>query len=287
MTALEPGSSTVLSGFENGFEKEEKEIVVLLKDCCNGARFFEKNWLIPSVNFIASVDEATGEMIKEEGRIEWIIENAPSRKGWGYDFKQYGIYRLLVRKCFTKELSPFQSAFMNNRYMLIKILERDVSNDKLEEYKEYLSKPVLIETKYGDFELDRSLSWFSTDIELFGFDIFECLETDEDNGDTADGALQAFLKTAEDFEEFDKKVKESAAKNLLDLANDWLQDNDEAETDEITKEMFIDSIEISEMTVSPDGSITLYYDDGDMFWGHAIEISVEPDGTVSDANIAG
>lgn len=51
--------------------------------------------------------------------------------------------------------------------------------------------------------------------------------------------------------------------------------------------MFIDSIEISEMTVSPDGSITLYYDDGDMFWGHAIEISVEPDGTVSDANIAG
>ena len=95
------------------------------------------------------------------------------------------------------------------------------------------------------------------------------------------------MKTAEDFEEFDKKVKESAAKNLLDLANDWLQDNDEAETDEITKEMFIDSIEISEMTVSPDGSITLYYDDGDMFWGHAIEISVEPDGTVSDANIAG
>ena len=60
----------MLSGFENGFEKEEKEIVVLLKDCCNGARFFEKNWLIPSVNFIASVDEATGEMIKEEGRIE-------------------------------------------------------------------------------------------------------------------------------------------------------------------------------------------------------------------------
>lgn len=277
----------MLSGFENEFEKEEKEIVVLLKDCCNGAIFFEKNWLIPSVDFIASVDEATGEMIKEEGTIEWIIENAPSRKGWGYDFKQYGIYRLLVRKCFPKELSPFQSAIMNNRYMLIKILERDVSNDKLEEYKEYLLKPVLIETKYGDFELDRSLSEFCTDIELFGFDIFVGLETDEDNGDTADGALQAFLKTAEDFEEFDKKVKEFAAKNLLDLANDWLQDNDEAETDEITKEMFIDSIEISEMTVSPDGSITLYYDDGNMFWRHAIEISVEPDGTVSDAYISG
>ena len=41
------------------------------------------------------------------------------------------------------------------------------------------------------------------------------------------------------------------------------------------------------MTVSPHGYITLYYNDGDMFWGHAIEITVEEDGTVSDANIAG
>ncbi len=278
----------MLAEFEAGYEKEEKEIVVLLKDQCKGASVFEKKWLIPSVNFIASIDETTGEMLKEEGRIEWIIENDPSRKGWGYDFKQYGIYRLLVRKCVQKELSPYQSAFMNNRYMLVKILEQNVSDDKLEEYKEYLSKPVVIETKYGDFELDRSLSWFSADnIELSGFEVSVSLETDEDNGDFADGALQTFLKTAENFVEFDKKIKEAAAKYLLDLANDWLADNDEAEVDEITKDMFIDSIEISEMTVSPDGSITLYYDDGDMFWGHAIEISVEPDGTVSDANIAG
>ncbi|WP_363251990.1 DUF2262 domain-containing protein [Ruminococcus sp.] len=33
--------------------------------------------------------------------------------------------------------------------------------------------------------------------------------------------------------------------------------------------------------------MTLYYNDGDMFWGHSIEISVDADGTVSDANIAG
>ncbi len=277
----------MLAEFEAEFEKEEKEIVVLLKDRCNGAVVLKDNWEKPSVNFLASVDESTGEIIKEEGRIEWILKKDPSMKGWGYDFKQYGIYRLLVRKCFLKELDPYQSVFMNNRYMLVKILEQDVSNDQLEEYKEYLSKPVLIETKYGDFELDRSFSWFSTDIELFGFDISVSLETDEDNGDTADGALQTFLKTAEDFEEFDKKVKEVAAKYLLDLANDWLQDNDEAETDEITKEMFIDSIEISEMIISSDGSITLYYDDGDMFWRHTIEISVEPDGTVLDAYIAG
>ena len=51
--------------------------------------------------------------------------------------------------------------------------------------------------------------------------------------------------------------------------------------------MFINAMEISEITVSSDGSISLLYHDGDMFWGHVIEISVEADGIISDANIAG
>lgn len=71
------------------------------------------------------------------------------------------------------------------------------------------------------------------------------------------------------------------------MANEWLAEKEDADTEQITQEMFIASMEISELTVSPDGSVTLYYNDGDMFWGHSIEISVDADGTVSDANIAG
>ena len=53
------------------------------------------------------------------------------------------------------------------------------------------------------------------------------------------------------------------------------------------EEKFIEAIEISEMTVSPDGSMSLFYSDGDMFWGHVINITIEDDGTYSDADIAG
>ena len=49
----------------------------------------------------------------------------------------------------------------------------------------------------------------------------------------------------------------------------------------------MDRMELDDICVNSDGSITLYYDDGDMFWGHAIEVDVEDDGTYSDANIAG
>ena len=275
----------MLKDFESGFVTEETEITVLLKDSSNGAAVLG-DWLRPSVNFLASIDNATGEMIKEEGRLEWMIKKDPDRKGWGYDFKQYGIYRLLVRKCIPRKLESFESATLNNCYMIVKVLEENVQNDKLLEYKEYLSKPVEIDTPYGKFVLDRSMSWFEGEIELNGLDFTAFLETDEDNGETAELALQVFLKTAENFEDFDRKNKEFAADNLLDLAHEW-QESDEGENEPLTREQFIEAIGVSEWTVTPYGNMTLYYYDGDIFWGHAIEINIDEDGTIEDADIAG
>ena len=275
----------MLKDFESGFVTEETEITVLLKDSSNGAAVLG-DWLRPSVNFLASIDNDTGEMIKEEGRLEWLIKKDPDRKGWGYDFEQYGIYKLLVRKCIPRKLESFESATLNNCYMIVKVLEENVQNDKLLEYKEYLSKPVEIDTPYGKFVLDRSMSWFEGEIELNGLDFTAFLETDEDNGETAELALKVFLKTAENFEDFDRKNKEFAADNLLDLAHEW-QESDEGENEPLTREQFIEAIGVSEWTVTPYGNMTLYYYDGDIFWGHAIEINIDEDGTIEDADIAG
>ena len=275
----------MLKDFESGFVTEETEITVLLKDSSNGAAVLG-DWLRPSVNFLASIDNDTGEMIKEEGRLEWLIKKDPDRKGWGYDFEQYGIYKLLVRKCIPRKLESFESATLNNCYMIVKVLEENVQNDKLLEYKEYLSKPVEIDTPYGKFVLDRSMSWFEGEIELNGLDFTAFLETDEDNGETAELALKVFLKTAENFEDFDRKNKEFAADNLIDLAHEW-QESDEGENEPLTREQFIEAIGVSEWTVTPYGNMTLYYYDGDIFWGHAIEINIDEDGTIEDADIAG
>lgn len=275
----------MLKDFESGFVTEETEITVLLKDSSNGAAVLG-DWLRPSVNFLASIDNDTGEMIKEEGRLEWMIKKDPDRKGWGYDFEQYGIYKLLVRKCIPRKLESFESATLNNCYMIVKVLEENVQNDKLLEYKEYLSKPVEIDTPYGKFVLDRSMSWFEGEIELNGLDFTAFLETDEDNGETAELALKVFLKTAENFEDFDRKNKEFAADNLLDLAHEW-QESDDGENEPLTREQFIEAIGVSEWTVTPYGNMTLYYYDGDIFWGHAIEINIDEDGNIEDADIAG
>lgn len=273
--------------FEQQFQQEEMEITVLMKDSCHGASV-NGDWLIPSVTYVASIDNATGELSRKEGRIQWIIKKQPDNKGWGYDFTQYGIYRLLVRKSIPKELSGNQSEILNNRYMLLKILEEDVHNDKLLELKEYLKRPVTIDSQFGTFTLQRLYSWFACDMDWCGKKVSVTLEADEDCEETAKVAMETFLRIAKDKVEFDKKSKEYAADQLLELANDWLEDDDsEDKPNEITRELFIDSIEISEICVNSDGSITLYYLDGDLFWGHAIEICIEEDGTYTDANIAG
>lgn len=273
--------------FEQEFENEEMEITVLVDDTCCGASI-RGAWMTPSVRFAASINNTSDEPSRKKGRIEWIISNKSDNEGWGYEFAKYGIYRLLVCKCVQKELAEYQSEIMNNRYMLIKILEEDVKNEKLEEIKEYLQKPVTIESQFGTFQLDRELSWFACEMDWCGNEVSVTLESDEDCEETANKAMSIFQQIAKDKAGFDKKSREYASEQLLELANDWLADDDsEDKPDEITKEMFMESMELDDLCVNSDGSITLYYDDGDMFWGHAIEVDIEEDGTYSDANIAG
>ncbi|MGN0395813.1 MAG: DUF2262 domain-containing protein [Coprococcus sp.] len=279
-------SKKEVENFEQQFEKEEMELTVLMKSGCNGA-CVSGEWLIPSVNFVASIDQANN-LSKKEGRLEWIIPKQTDREGFGYDFVQYGIYHILVRKCIPKELNQYQSEVMNNRYRLIKILAKDVQNDRLLELKEYLQRPVTIETEFGNFVLEREYDIFSSVIDWCGNEVNVTLEQDDDREETANSALDSFLAIAKNMREFDKRNREYAADKMLSSANDWLAEDDSPDKpDEITREMFIERMELSEMCVNSDGSITWYYLDGDMFWGHAIVIDMEEDGTYSDAYIAG
>ena len=50
---------------------------------------------------------------------------------------------------------------------------------------------------------------------------------------------------------------------------------------QVTKKIFAKRMEISEITVSPDGSLSLFYNDDDMFLGYKVEI--EPNGEIISA----
>ena len=277
---------SVQTDFEKEFETEEYEMLILVQASCGGAVCI-KDMLKPSVDFLASIDLRNGQFFHEKGRVEWLIKKDNKRKGWGYDFEQFGIYRVVVRKCIPQKLQPYQLHYMNNRYMLIRVLEENASNEKLEALKEHYSKPISTENELGTFVLEREFSWFEGSINWNGVEANVYLETDEEDGDTAEQAMAVLKSVIENIVDNDNKYREFAAQELTGLANEWLSESDESDVEEITQETFAKRMEISEVTVSPDGSLSLFYNDDDMFWGHIIEIVVESNGEIISANIAG
>lgn len=277
---------SVQTDFEKEFETEEYEMLILVQSPCKGAVNI-KDMLKPFVDFLASIDLRTGQFFHEKGRVEWLIKNDNKRNGWGYKFEQFGIYRVTVRKCIPQKLLPYQLQYINNRYMLINVLEENASNEKLEALKEYYSKPISIKNELGSFVLDREFSWFEGIVNWNGVEVNAYLETDEEDGDTAKQAMMVLKKVLDNIVENDTKYREFAAQELTELANEWMDASDEIDAEEITKEIFMKRMEMSEITVSSDGSLSLFFNDDDMFWGHAIEIEVKPNGEIISANIAG
>ena len=268
--------------FEKEFETEEYEMLILVQSSCKGAANI-KDMLKPFVDFLASIDLRTGHFSHEKGRLEWLIKNDNDRKVWGYEFEQFGIYRVTVRKCIPQG----QTQYMNNRYMLINVLEENAPNEKLEALKEYYAKPISIENELGSFALDREFSWFEGIVNWNGVEAHVYLETDEEDGDTAKQAMKVLKRVVDNIVGNDIKYREFTAEELTELANEWMDTSDEIDTEEITKEIFMKRMEISEIMVSSNGSLSLFYNDDDMFWGHVIEIEVDPSGEIISAHIAG
>ncbi len=272
--------------FEKEFETEEYEMLILVQASCGGAVCI-KDMLKPSVDFLASIDLRTGQLFHEKGRVEWLIKEDNKRKGWGYEFEQFGIYRIAVRKCIPQKLQPYQLQYMNNRYMLISVLEENASNEKLEALKEHYAKPISMKNELGSFVLDREFSWFQGIVNWNGAEANVYLKTDEEDGDTAEQAMKVLKRIVDNLLDNDTKYREFAAQELTELANEWMNESNEVDAEEITQEIFAKRMEISEITVNPDGSLSLLYHDDDMFWGHVIEIEVESNGEIISANIAG
>jgi hypothetical protein len=75
--------------------------------------------------------------------------------------------------------------------------------------------------------------------------------------------------------------RDYAAKKLLKLANEW------SEGEKVTKEDIVSRMRLQAIEFYNDLSIGLYYDDGDLFWGHTITVDIDKNGKCTRAEIQG
>ena len=130
----------------------------------------------------------------------------------------------------------------------------------LEEQK----KPVTFwEEGLGTFTLNRQVDWFETEVDWLGGQISLVFDAGEDRAEVLQRA-KTLLSGAADW---DERIRAYAADDLLVSANDW------AEDEEITREQFIQRMELESIEIRADGSFEFWFADGDMFYGHSIHVS--------------
>ena len=298
MNANEQDKQNVIKEFESRFSEEETEILFLNVAEVGGAVVLSDDILNPSAEFAASVDLAAGEFSGEHGRVEWIMEKSSKQdRSWGYDFEPYKVYHIRGRKRIPVEIGENTSPTINNCYYITELIDDGKTDSRLEELAEELSKPVLIEdAEIGTFTLDRHFSWFEGSVSFCGHEVSVHLNTDEDYGDTAEKSFGYLKNMLENAGKLDESIREQLADEYTELANEWADfdedyeddDNDETSAQSISREDFRDSLFCDELIIDPDGEATMYYtDENDVFMGHAIEVTIDRDGKVTDSALVG
>lgn len=128
-------------------------------------------------------------------------------------------------------------------------------------------KPVTLDGgALGQFTLNRSVGVFQGEADWLGQTLQLTFDRDEDQQACLAG-LQAMVTVQA---EWDGKLREFAASELLDLANEWAADADE---EEVSLEDFMQRIEPDTLAFQENGTFDFWFNDGELFFGHAIRVS--------------
>ncbi len=167
--------------------------------------------------------------------------------------------------------------------LLEEVLEFNAESDAMNSVIKKLREPVYRDDSFfGRLQLNRKINqfeirapWLGTEIEL----LVSATELEEfEQAITVSKALwQAARK-------WDKRLREYAAVQLLDLKNEEWRDEDEKP---VSRRQFKKRMRLNTVSAYPDGSFEFWFDDDDLFWGHAIKIDGNLDDGPEHANIAG
>lgn len=168
------------------------------------------------------------------------------------------------------------------RIRLNKILKSNVHNDRLEKILAKRKEPVIYESStLGKFELDRRLDWYEGKTGWNGkmIDIFlsgglEKIENSEKNA----------IFILHNQQDWDNYIKAKICEELLSLKNDsWLEEDEKP----LSADEFISKIHLESITFNDTEEFQMCFNDGDIFWGHAITVETDLKKNIVDIGIAG
>jgi hypothetical protein len=186
--------------------------------------------------------------------------------------KEIDEYRKLVKPDVVTRIRARvveDSVFGRPEALLVRVVGRDGTDAELNAELNRLQQPVKFKDKtFGTFVLDRRVDWYEGRAAWNGRKVRLSLAAHEQ------AEVERALRVARTLWRAQKtwraKVLAYAVRHLLPLKNDnWLDDGERS----LTAKQFQARMKLNSITVSPDGSFEFWHDDGDLFCGHAIQIS--------------
>lgn len=286
------GKNKEIERFEDRFSSEVIEIDAVTGASGFGAGKGGKNILwSASIELIAwKIHGSNNEVINEKYELESLVDDEGLKK-----------LRDLIKKESIIRVKVSVSKDSSMKYLkLVEVINNAYEDKELEEVLQESLKPVFYEDEIlGKMELNKRINTFETKVDWVDSTVFISFDNDD--------SIKDYVSTAHELcnnkDDWNEKIISFAAEELLELANDWYAesreeyyesfDPDFEEEDEyfkyetITKERFMELIEIQDIIASSDGEFTVYCSDGDIFLGHSIIVSGNINGEFDDAQMAG
>lgn len=263
--------------WERTFEEEDREILVLL---AGGRGASKRNgfWDVAHY-FLAYVDCQAGALYEDEGRLVFAVSDEESEAGGVLDrFRQEAIYRVRARKKVPQEVPEGVSAPSQNQFLLVEVLEENPTCFALEEVLErYLTPIVVNDDVLGELTLNKDYGMFEGELLWQGERVEVSLEVDPACEGSWTAARQAMKAMLADQGRWDRDMRDSAARELTQLACEWRESADD-DVPAITEESFAQRLDLTSIAMDPDGSFSAYFEDDDMFFGHCVVVY----GTLAD-----
>jgi hypothetical protein len=210
-------------------------------------------------------------------KIDVTPEEADAQKA-EYDqiksiFQPNKIYRIKGLSPISRpDLQMFNNEYHMQSIYVLEVLSDNEENEFLQNLLDMWYNPVTLHSEaFGDMVLDKELLWFTVEKQWRRKPVQINLKMQDENEDPAEGLalLEQFWKKKANW---DKKLRVFAAKELLALANEWASSDDEHPGRVWTEESFANALKNESITMYTDGSFEMWYDDGGIFFGHAVVV---------------
>ena len=222
------------------------------------------------------------------GLTAWMEEDSPDIHRGEFVLSTVGdeqLLEVLRRRTRPDFIIKFKGRVSEDgkRLLLLDLPEPGFDPD-LEAILEEQKKPVTFwEEGLGTFTLNRQVDWFETEIQWLGAEISLVFDAEEDRAEV----LRKAKALLADAVSWDRRVREYAADELLELANDWAEQMEDEEPQEIAREQFMERMELESIEIRADGSFEFWFADGDLFYGHSIHVSGDMENGPDDAGMEG